>query len=198
MNHPFNPWRIFGGDSRGFQAYGGSARTNSVYDIANPAVNDVNDFGVPNHGTGLTQEYDYDTSLQFYPFGPLKIAAIDDWAPGEPMKVQWAFAGSGGLACYPPERLGTTANTSKNRVRCLGSAADPLVPGSPDLDYDFTHTLEWGVRKVAFTVTGCHDGYPSYEVFLNGQPMLRHSDDGNILSLFGWCSVPVNETGEIQ
>jgi hypothetical protein len=198
LSHPYEWWTIYEGDYRWFEPSSSHSRTITGYDIANPAVNNNDDWGPPTTGVGLTVEYDYDTSLQFYPFGPLSWDAENDWQWGDPMKREWAFADASGIACTSIVRTGTTANTSKNRVRCYGSSSNPLVPGSPPIDYDLTFNLEWGLRRVEFTVEGCTDGFPAYESYLNNQTLFNREDNGNVLSLFASCGEPISASGEIQ
>ncbi len=198
VNHPYDSDRIFGGDFRGFEPYNVSSRAVTVYDILNPAVNTQNEVAPPYHATGLTQEYDYGTSLDFYPFGRLSWEAKDDWEWGPPKKTRWHDAGASGMYCNAIERLGIDGSYASNRVRCVASVSNPLVAFAPAIDWDVTFTMRWGERKIRVTATGCRDGFPSYEAYVNGRTVFNLSDDGNVFSLFPPCEGSVNATVEID
>lgn len=201
--HPINIYRVFAGDDRSFAPYNVTSRTVTIYDIANPAVNDVNDLDSPHQDVGITEEYDVASNPSALdapmPFGRITQLAKDDWTWGSPLKTRWDWASTSSMACYPPERLGPDdGQGSTNRVRCFGSVSNPLVAGSPAIDWDLTFTFRWGENKVQYTVDGCHDGYPAYEAYLNGSTLFQHSDNGNPWSLFPPCDHNVHETGEVR
>lgn len=200
VDHPTDSDRIFGGDFREFDPYDVTSRAVTIYDILNPAVNTENEVGPPYHAAGLAQEYEYGTSLTFYPFGRLSSDAINDWQWGPPRKTRWAEGGTSGMRCDPIQRLGIDGPTASNRVRCVANVPNPLVtnPFTPGFDWDLTFTMRWGERKIRVTVTGCRDGYPSYEAYINGRTVFAVHDDGNIFSLFPPCEASVNATVEID
>jgi hypothetical protein len=105
------------------------------------------------------------------------------------------------MGCQSPQRLGPDSATpnggSTNRVHCFGAVANPLIAGSPDIDWDLTFTFRWGDSRIHYTVEGCHDGFPAYEAYMNNSPLMQHSDNGRISSLFPPCDRTVYETGDI-
>jgi hypothetical protein len=207
VGHPVDVSRIEEGDARMFTYTGGSARQQSLHEVYNPAVNDADVLSL-NHGVGLSVEYDRDTSTDGadWPFGSLTIAAKEDWIPGYPMKLQWAepvFNQPGEdnvLQCDAPERQGPSypSETSTHRFRCIGAVSNPLIFGAPAIDWKLTFTLSYGANAVQYQVEGCHDGFPSYEVYANGVPLIQTPDDGEVWSLFFPCDVPVSISGVIQ
>lgn len=96
------------------------------------------------------------------------------------------------VASHPPKIKGTAtlqqssdnlradvqqAGSSKAEVTLLVAAGNPLVTGAPDIDAKLTVTLELrtdGSSQPAKQVfwragmQGAHDGFPSYEVYVNG------------------------------
>jgi hypothetical protein len=63
--------------------------------------------------------------------------------------------------------------------------SNPLIPFSPDIDWTFTLTIVFGSNSVHWSVEGGRDGFPSYEAYLNGNPLFTASDNGDPLSLIG-------------
>jgi len=164
----------------------------------NPAVNSYNEVGPPYHYTGQSVEYEYDTSLTFYPFGRISIEARNDWVEGPPMKIRWTFGATDGMHCDPIQRLGINGPTASNRVFCKASARYPFIEFAPKIDWEVTLTMKWGERKIVVTATGCRDGFPSYQAHINGQKVFHLHDDGNAMSLFPPCEYSINETVEIS
>lgn len=65
-------------------------------------------------------------------------------------------------------------------VRVSGNEANPLVPGSPGITFDFKIKIS---DKGEMCLTGSHDGYPAYEIYIyrEGQPpFLLHGHDPRI------------------
>lgn len=200
VGNPFNWFRVFGGDGRSF-AYVGSSRAQTVLDVLNPAVNDGDLLSGPYHDTGLTTEYDIATSLTAPPpFGQLRQEARDDWTWDDTLKTRWAFAGTSDLDCSDIQRLGPDPATesSAHVFTCEGAVSNPLVAASPDIDWRITLTLRYGQNRVRYTVSGCVDPFPAFEVYVNGSAVVLSGDSGNVDDLFYYCSKAINESGELQ
>lgn len=64
-------------------------------------------------------------------------------------------------------------------ISFIGSSSNPLVPGSPAIDYDFQITIvpgkEGGMPNIH--VTGSHDGFPAYEINV-------HNQNGNAYQIY--------------
>ena len=73
-------------------------------------------------------------------------------------------------------------------VRVKGEAVSGFHVG-PRINYNFLFS---GGSKNA-KVTGCHDGYPSYKIWVNGQLIYYHKHKPtNLVKLFGSCDIKVN------
>ena len=53
----------------------------------------------------------------------------------------------------------------------LGSAANPLVRGAFDIDWAFSLTLNTSGPKPHWTLQGLDDGFPAFEIYINGKPI---------------------------
>jgi hypothetical protein len=199
--HPFFPGVIYGGDDREFGYYGGSARLSLVADIYNPGINDGNWLGGPWTSAGLTESYDLDSSLDNLPWlgGRLTQEARDDWETGGDKKLNWGYADVGDSGCDSFDRLGDQlgAWTSSVRLHCAIHGGNPLVPLAPDIDWSFTLTLTFGFDGCAYVLDGERDGFPSYEAYLNGTPILQEQDNGDLWSMFPWGTVSFHSSGVI-
>jgi len=193
VGNPYNLYRIWEGDNRGFAYTGGTSRTTQIYDVFNPAVNDADILSGPFSNTGLSVEYDRDTSLTNPPFGSIRPEARNDWEPGYPMKIRWEFGDTNGMFCTAPTRLGASAGTSSHRFTCQGDATVPFADYVPHINWNFEFTLKWGMNEVEATIVGCHDGYPSYEIYGNGTALLTDNAT-SVDALWGTCDTQTNVT----
>ena len=130
-----NPWwltRIFEGDYRDFDPYNGTSRIQTVYDVFNPAVNDGDVYSGPHNTSGLTVEYDKDSSLTFPPFGNITGQARADWCwedcggTAPRMKTRWAFGDTSGTNCSAPQRLGPQRGCLLTRHQLLVVGVDSV------------------------------------------------------------------------
>jgi hypothetical protein len=199
VDHPGDMDIIFGGDNRGFQEDAATARVAQVTDVYNSAVSDDSYLSGPHNYTGLTTAYDRDTSLTSY-WGNLLPAAFHDWVPGYPMKISWAFASTSGFS-HEYTRMGPAPwdGTSTVQHISIGSAADPLIAFAPAVDYRMVFQLTFGLNKVQYRLTGCHDGFPAYEAYINGTAVYTRWATGNVFAMFGYCDTDIGvQTGVIQ
>ena len=63
------------------------------------------------------------------------------------------------------------------QIRFSGALDSPLVgPGQVlgAIDWDFTLTLDDSVEPGVWTLSGAHDGFPAYEIYINGTPVYQH------------------------
>jgi hypothetical protein len=60
-----------------------------------------------------------------------------------------------------------------------GGPSNPLIPfyGRPfgSLDWDFTITIDTSTGTPEWTLTGRHDGFPAYEIYINDMEIYRYS-----------------------
>jgi RHS repeat-associated protein len=79
-----------------------------------------------------------------------------------------------------------TVSSAGNRylVNMAGSsltAVSALVPGIAPIDYSFSFRGTFGVGQP--TLSGAHDGYPSYSVWANGQSIYYRQETGGLRAL---------------
>jgi hypothetical protein len=197
--NPANIFRIFGGDDRGFSAYGGTSRFQTNYDVYNPAVNDEDVLFGPLHSPGLTQEYEVSTSLDnIPPFGRLTADALNDWVWDVPMKTRWQTSDISGMDCSPPQRLGPSDATSSHQIHCTANVSDPLVWLAPGVKWDLTITLTYGLDNIHYAVSGCHSYFPAFEAYANGAPLFQDAGSDNPSDLLYGCGASVSVSGDIQ
>lgn len=63
------------------------------------------------------------------------------------------------------------------QVRFSGSLDSPLMGPSEALgqiDWDFTLTLDNTYEPGGWVLSGAHDGFPAYEIYINGTPVYQH------------------------
>lgn len=85
----------------------------------------------------------------------------------------------------------------KVAVKCRCEASDPLISGAPAIDYTITITIDKAAGT--YSIQGSHDGYPAYEIYINGKRVYEHdplaTGDG-IMSLFGTGEYDINVVGK--
>lgn len=62
-------------------------------------------------------------------------------------------------------------------IHFSGTLDSPMVGPAQVLgaiDWDFTLTLDDTVEPGAWTLSGAHDGFPAYEIYINGEQIYRH------------------------
>ncbi len=62
-------------------------------------------------------------------------------------------------------------------IRLQGTLHNPLVGPAEVLgaiDWDFTLALDASVEPAQWTLNGAHDGFPAYEIYVNGQAVYQH------------------------
>ena len=146
---------------------------------------------------GVTRQYDPPTSLDAS--GYLTAAARADMTIGAPMMVNFDVASTADMHV-------TVTRLSSRRVKVVlqGAAANPLVPLAPAIDWDITVEIDSTDKaRPKYTVTGSHDGFPSYELLLFGQPIYSYApaDPGSStapLALFPPMDITASSSGDIQ
>jgi hypothetical protein len=186
--------RVYEGDDRGFREDAGSSRIAAVIDVVNPAYSVSPSEHHPY--AGFSQEYEGSSSLSEPP-SHLTPAARNDWMWGPPHKTKWGSTSTDNVWCAP-RSLGPDPEHGVTRLRvlCKGAANNPLVI-SPDIDYEFDFELTFGQGKIAYKLTGCHDGYPAYEAYIGGAPVYTQPPiSATPWGVFGFCTYPILEAGE--
>lgn len=159
---------IFEGDDRGFSKTSNAYRMRSKITVLPDSADSASGVkpGSESHDPGTTVSYEKSTSLSG---GVISSAAEADTVKGKPKKVDWDDADVSGLTATV-----TRINSKKVSVVFVGGANNPLVSGSPDIDWDITITIDVSTPgKIDFTVKGNgsgnkgFDGFPSYDVYIN-------------------------------
>ena len=97
----------------------------------------------------------------------------------------------------------TRVNAHQVSVHLHGGAANPLVPAAPAIDWDLTVTIDTSGAKPHWTIKGSHDGFPAYEVYVNGQTIYTYTPGpgpysfGDLLKLFPPLDVSVDRSGDL-
>jgi hypothetical protein len=200
------PWsseesiRLVGGDERGFQYTGGDSRIVQIFEVLNPAVNNDTVLSGPHSYPGMSMEYEFDTSIQ-PGSDPLRLRqeAKDDWEPGPPMKLTWGFADVSDVYCDAPQRLSQEYGflTSSLLIHCKAAARYPFHFLAPDIDYDYTVRLTFYNNGFDYVVSGCHDDFPSQELYLNGHTVLN-DPHGSVFGIFPPCDEFPTKTGSVR
>lgn len=96
----------------------------------------------------------------------------------------------------------TATRVSDRKIKLTFDMAEnnPLVGLSPDIDYDFELLIDYSDPATpVWQLTGTHDGFPCYEVYMNNQPLLQHdSQSETVFSLFPPQEKSVDKTGVIE
>ena len=181
---------IFEGDDRGFDI-NGSFRTQQKFSLAAYVLVDADgEFKSHVPMTGESVSYQKSTSLEN---GQISAAARADTTNGPPMKLEWVYASTAGMSVTV-----TRMSDYEVKAECTVSVGNPLI-NSPNIDYDFTIEIDYlGLKNPSYRITGDHDGFPAYEVYIGNQ-MIHHYHHGNEtpLALFPPMDRSVNNAGLI-
>ena len=182
---------IMRGDERSFGYLAGGYRTMQFYEVYNPAVDSGTILNGPVSDVGMSMDFDVMTSLD--PFLNLASWAKDDWVPFVPMKMFWDYADQSDMSCDYPSRLGQAngSNTSSIQMHCAAGAAYPLMPFSPEINWDYTMLLVFHDNGFDWYVDGCHDFFPNHEMYLNGNTVLRDGKE-TPLSLYSCSAISLS------
>lgn len=82
----------------------------------------------------------------------------------------------------------------KFTIKCRCEANNPLVSDSPAIDYDIDVTIDRSAGT--YSIVGIHDGFPAYEIYINGKRVYQHdplATGEGLDSLFGDGEHEINE-----
>lgn len=183
---------IFDGDGRGFQAGAASYRTRQTATLVTDE--DVDADGLVSHenlvgetlafaqdalADGRIDESDEDGILL-----DCHLLHDRDTASNADMSVQ---------------SLGPVSNGTV-RIRLSGGPGNPLVRFSCDIDWNLSLTLTDDGTATSYQLVGNHDGFPAYEVYVDGHAIYRYDPgaaDRGLMSLCGGRDVSVQESGTL-
>ena len=146
-------YREFGTDNRNAPMKGGSARQWSYAEV--DICNEQTPLVDKKHGIGESHSY----------------RLVTDKNTGKLVEVEEKKTASGGGMSETVSRSGDNVV-----VNLKGATSIPFVKGSPDIDYDYTIVL-WKEEgdKVVYRVSGEHDGFPAYEIFIGSVNVYFHT-----------------------
>lgn len=207
VDDPLDSNRRFAGDNRnsGSPARAtwdeeGSHRTQQKFKvIANRSV-DINGLVDNAFGPNVdsyrhiapTRSFEASSSLDAQ--GNLTQQALNDTVTGSPLMIATATAP---VTDFDPIITNYTSEKVLE-INCRLNSNNPLVTGSPAINYTLKLTINRDSNT--YTLTGTHDGFPAYEVYINGKRIYEHDplETGEGLgSLFPPEEHSVNETGAL-
>lgn len=148
----------------------------------------------PSDLVGQSESFDRATSLDTSGF--LSAAALADKVRGAPLKVDWATA-TPTVATISVTRLSSTKVSAHLRM----GAANPLVSGSPDIDWDIVVTIDASSTPASYTVTGARDGFPAQDIYIDDDLVDSHdprvTGDG-LFSLFPPMEYNISKSGTLR
>jgi Protein of unknown function (DUF3238) len=83
----------------------------------------------------------------------------------------------------------------------FGGASNPLVVGACDISWDFTIRIDTSGSRPFWTVIGMHDGFPAYEIYINGtsaymyHPGPEPYTTQDLSQLCGGLEIPASSSG---
>ena len=188
---------VFAGDDRGFDPNATSFRTRQTVGV-------VSEQSANSSGVGTAAVEAVGESKAYAPdalAGDNRIDPADDDATlGDCHLLH-----SRGTASTSNMHVDVTrVNEHQVKAHLYGGAGNPLVAGAPAIDWDLTLTIDTSGATPHWTLTGAHDGFPAYEVYVNGQTLYTYSPGpgpygfGDILKLFPPLDVNVNTSGDLH
>jgi uncharacterized protein DUF3238 len=188
---------VFAGDDRGFDANATSFRTRQTVGLVSEQSASSSGVGTPAvEAVGESKAYAPDALA-----GDDRIDPADDDATLGDCHLLHAR----GTASTSNMHIDVTrVNGHQVKAHLYGGAGNPLVAGAPAIDWDLTLTIDTSGATPHWTLTGAHDGFPAYEVYVNGQTLYTYSPGpgpygfGDILKLFPPLDVNVNASGDLH
>lgn len=193
-NPGYGDWIAGEGDDRSFNK-SGSTRTNQFVTVISPAVT-TSLVTTYYPATGLTEVYDYNTSVGG---GVLTAQARNDWVINDHyLKIYFGQPSGATLSCSA-SKDSVTAMT----LYCSGDEATPYCGFGffcPGITYDFYLTFWFYANNtIEYLVSGSHDNFPNYEVYVGNQLMYPYDHGGHGLEgLFPPTDVSVYAPGSVQ
>jgi hypothetical protein len=187
----------FEGDNRGFSASATKFRTRQIVSVAaDEAVDDDGLIaGTDKNLVGATRSYAPDALADG------KIDAADDDGVLGDCKLLHAE----GTASTSDMHIDVTRiDEKKVQVHLHGGAGNPLVFGAPDIDWDFSLEIDVSGSSPTWTLTGDHDGFPAYEIYINGKTIYTYSPGtppfgfNDLRALFPPLDVSVSKSGTLN
>jgi len=187
----------FEGDNRGFDPAATSFRTRQVVSVAADEAVDADGLidGTDQNLVGTTRSYAPDALAD----GVID-ASDDDGVLGDCTLLHDEGTASTSDMHIDVMRI----DPDRVQVHLHGGAGNPLVFGAPDIDWDFTIEIDVSGSSPTWTLTGSHDGFPAYEIYINGQTIYTYSPGSppfgfsDLRALFPPLDVDVNASGQLN
>ena len=78
------------------------------------------------------------------------------------------------------------------RVNLSGSAANPVIPGSPPITYNVSLSINFNTGDYAGSLT--RTDFPSFQIFVDGSPIYESTETGTPFNLLNDTFVPIKGT----
>ena len=84
-------------------------------------------------------------------------------------------------------------------VRLKGGPGNPLARPNCDIDWDLQLQITDDGTTTTYQLTGAHDGFPAYELYVNGQAIYQYSPGSHgLTALCGGLDAHVQKTGTLE
>ncbi|WP_221774377.1 DUF3238 domain-containing protein, partial [Puniceicoccus vermicola] len=198
--------RISGSPPRATWSENGSHRTQQKFHVIAYQPADANGlvdgaFGVNADGRGNSDRFvhigttkSYDPSSSLDSSGNLNQQALADTIVGAPHMIAIDTAPQTDAWIESPNWI----SDRSIELTCKLDSANPLVSGAPSINYTLKVTIDR--NNNTYTLEGTHDGFPAYEVYINGSRVYEHDplETGEgIGSLFPPEEHDVDESGNL-
>ncbi len=199
----------FHGDGRSFDPESDSYRIKQIANVTTGADTDgIVDGSTPRNLVGVSKAYAQDALKDG------KIDASDDDSKLNDCHLLHAIATASNKDMHVDVRR---INDMQTSVHMYGASKLPFDPEAfypfnrqvapflkaADIDWDFTIVVDTSSDIKTYSLKGKHDGFPAYEIYINGKPIYTRSPGpgpyslNQILSLFAPMEVSVTRAGVI-
>ena len=117
---------------------------------------------------GETRSFDPATSVDAD--GNLTTEALADTVKEKPEMIDFATGPKSQVSV--PQDYPKYLGFKKLAIKCKSVAINPLVSGSPAIDYYIMITIDRYANT--YSISGSHDGFPAYEIYINGTRVYEH------------------------
>jgi hypothetical protein len=187
---------VFGGDNRGFDPNATSFRTRQLVN----AIPDESQSSAGFQAGSIAELVGQTTAYAPDALADGKIDAADN----DGVLHDCHLLDDTGYASTSNMHVAVTrVNAKQVSIHLYGGASNPLVRGAPAIDWDLTLTIDTSGAKPHWTLNGAHDGFPAYELYINGQPIHTYSPGpgpygfSDLLKLFPPLDVSVDRSGDL-
>jgi hypothetical protein len=165
------PMRLaFAGDDRGFDIDAASYRAKQVVTVIPDEADDADGLveGSKRNLGGISESFDARLALAD---GRIDEADRRRSPGGRPIKHAELAVNIEGMIIEDPIRLGPHRVFVRLRTAAMRGPRNPLIVGSPSIDWDIGVTIDISGPEPRYDVAGTWDGYPAAELYINRQPV---------------------------